>query len=82
MANWEGVYPFFPWYEATENVSIPLDGIPVHRRLLPSKCWYPFILLGGERQVGVKCTAQGHNTRPAAGFEPLTLRSSVTNANH
>ena len=60
----------------------PLDRMPVYRRLLPSSCWYPFILLGGERQVKSsvlpKDTIHGQQLDSNPGPSDLKLQTLTT----
>ena len=56
--------------------------MPVYRRLLPSSCWYPFILLGGERQVKSsvlpKDTIHGQQLDSNPGPSDLKLQTQTT----
>ena len=56
--------------------------MPVYRRLLPSSCWYPFILLGGERQVKSsvlpKDTIHGQQLDSNPGPSDLKLQTLTT----
>ena len=63
MLLWEGRQ-----YSAQTASVLPPQDKPVR---------YPFIHLGREKQVRVKCLAQGHNTRAPTGFELITLGSWV-----
>ena len=84
-ASWLIRLVFIPSFCGIKQLRIILflqDRMPVYRRLLPSICWYPFIPLGGERQVKSsvlpKDTIHGQQLDSNPGPSDLKLQTLTT----
>ena len=86
LAHTARAYPGFRSMKRLGVLLLPLDGMLVHRRLPPSissgfpdSCWYPFILLEGERRCEskVSCPRTQQNDRPGLKPGPFHPESSV-----
>ena len=85
-----GAYPGFCSMKRLEVFLLPLDGMLVHRRLLPGNfVRFPQQIAGThlytwvEREtVRVKCLAQEHNTLSPARARTQTARYGVKRTNH